>query len=101
MAHSEVSFAPPPCKVSELSAQVKLLALNTAIEAHENDADTPLRLAALKRLLEEIQTAMSWRPAEVTGVEATAVESAEDEALGRELAELTQRLDKAVAVIDG
>lgn len=104
MSHSEASFDAPPNEVGELSAQVKLLALNTAIEASaptQDEADTTLRLAALNRLLEEIQTAVSRRPVEATAAEATGgVEAAEDEAPGRKLAKLAQRLDQAVAAID-
>jgi len=92
MPHSGPTCDTPPFEVSELSAQLELLALNTAIEATAHtegtaDADRALLLAALKRLLGEVQTAMSWYH----------VEAVEDEALGSELANLTQRLNEAVA----
>lgn len=101
MEHSEPTLDTTPFEA--LSSQLELLTLNTAIEAitdTEWSTERAQRLAALKQLLREVQTTLSWCQVGATNVDATKVGAAEDEALGSVLSDLAQRLNQAVAGFD-
>lgn len=99
MIYPQASLDSPPAQaafeqtpngdVADLAVQLELLALNSAIESCANSEGTKAaapQLATLDQMLREVQAAVAWQPGEAL----------DTEALGRELAELAQRLTQAV-----